>query len=78
MGLLVVVFNKRGLLMNMFDLESKSDHELMQLADTVINDKEMFDEILKELNSRGIFHSIKQARKNIMTPSSMKKTITKL
>ena len=50
----------------MFDLKSKSDPELMQLADTVINDKEMFDEILKELNSRGIYHSIKQKR-NLMT-----------
>lgn len=50
----------------MFDLKSKTDHELMQLADTVINDKEMFDEILKELNSRGIYHSIKQKR-NLMT-----------
>ena len=55
----------------MFDLKSKSDHELMQLADTVINDKVMFDEILKELNSRGIYHSIKQARKNTMTATKM-------
>ncbi len=54
----------------MFDLKSKSDHELMQLADTVINDKEKFDEILKELNSRGIYHATKQAR-NIMTPTKM-------
>lgn len=51
---------------NPFDLKSKSDHELMQLADTVINDKEKFDEILKELNSRNIYHSVLQKRDNTM------------
>ena len=52
---------------NTFDLKSKSDHELMQLADTVINDKEKFDDLLKELNSRGIYHSVKQQREKMMS-----------
>jgi glutamate-1-semialdehyde aminotransferase len=61
----------------MFNLKSKTDHELMQLADTVINDKEMFDEILKELNSRGIYHSIKQARQTMTATKMTYKDINK-